>query len=125
MHDMLRTRLLRTIEGLPENQVYQVLDYIEFLQSKYAPAAGTEASSLQRFADNLEDRLRRKALNPSTLREAFQLISAADRVLSGVSNAGKKLLNELGGVEDERPAGTVSPSDPRPPAPGNGGPSSP
>lgn len=125
MHDMLRTRLLRTIEGLPENQVYQVLDYIEFLQSKYAPAAGTEASSLQRFADTLEDKLRRKALNPSTLREAFQLISAADRVLSGVSNAGKKLLNELGGVEDERPAGAASPTDPRPPAPGNGGPSSP
>ncbi|MEZ4417848.1 MAG: DUF2281 domain-containing protein [Gemmatimonadota bacterium] len=117
MHDVLRTRLLRTIESLPEDQVYQVLDYIEFLQSKYAPSGAGESSGLQRFAENLEDKLRKKALSPSTLREAFQLISAADRVLSGVSNAGKKLLNELGATEDERggeSAGALRPSDGRP-----------
>lgn len=95
MHDVLRTRLLRTIESLPEDQIYQVLDYMEFLESKYAKTGASAASGLQRFAENLEDSLRKKALNPNTLREAFQLISAADRVLSGVSNAGKKLLSEL------------------------------
>ncbi len=36
MHDVLRTRLLRKLESLPEAQVYQVLDYIEFLESKYS-----------------------------------------------------------------------------------------
>jgi hypothetical protein len=34
-------------------------------------------------------------MSPATLREAFQLISAADRVLSNVSTAGKKLMEEL------------------------------
>ncbi len=102
MHDVLRTRLLRSIESLPEDQVYQVLDYIEFLQSKYAPAEAAGATGLQGFAENLEDKLRKKALSPNTLREAFQLISAADRVLSGVSNAGKKLLGELNGLTDEQ-----------------------
>ena len=101
MHDVLRTRLLRTIESLPENQIYQVLDYIEFLQSKYAPAGAEASTGLQGFAENLEDKLRKKALSPSTLREAFQLISTADRVLSGVSNAGKKLLGELNGLTDD------------------------
>ena len=100
MHDVLRQRLLRKIESLPEEQVYQVLDYIEFLESKYARNLQVEASGLQRFAEGLEDRLRKKALSPHTLREAFQLIAAADRVLSSVSSAGRQIINELGSVAE-------------------------
>jgi hypothetical protein len=96
MHDVLRQRLLRKIESLPDEQIYQVLDFIEFLESKYAHATPVESTGLQKFAENLEDRLRRRAVSPSTIREAFQLISAADRVLSGVSSAGKQILSELG-----------------------------
>lgn len=96
MHDILRQRLLRKIESLPDDQIYQVLDFIEFLESKYAQAPAAETSGLQKFAETLEDKLRRKAVSPATIREAFQLISAADRVLSGVSSAGKHLLSELG-----------------------------
>jgi hypothetical protein len=98
MHDVLRQQLLRKIESLPDEKIYQVLDYIEFLESKYAQAPPVEASGLQKFAENLQDKLRRKALSPSTIREAFQLISAADRVLSGVSSAGRQLLSEIGEV---------------------------
>ena len=100
MHDVLRQRLLRRLESLPEAQLYQVLDYVEFLESKYADRASGEVSGLQRLAENLEDRMRKKAMNPATLREAFQVIAAADRVLSGVSSAGKQLLSELVPEED-------------------------
>jgi len=100
MHDVLRQRLLRRLESLPEAQLYQVLDYVEFLESKYGETVSAEASGLQRLAENLEDRMRKKAMNPATLREAFQVIAAADRVLAGVSNAGKQLLNELVPEED-------------------------
>jgi len=96
MHDALRQRLLRKIESLPDERVYQALDFIEFLESKYAETPSVEASGIQKFAENLEDKLRRKAVSPATIREAFQLISAADRVLSGVSSAGKQILSELG-----------------------------
>ena len=95
MHDVLRQRLMRKIESLPEEQVYQILDYIEFLESKYATDIAQEGSGLQRFAEAMEDKLRKKAMSPATLREAFQLISAADRVLSSVSSAGKQLMEEL------------------------------
>ena len=95
MHDVLRQRLIRKIESLPDEQIYQILDYIEFLESKYSTAGTIEASGLQRFAEGLEDKLRRKAVSPNTIREAFQLISAADRVLSGVSSAGRQILNDL------------------------------
>src|SRR6185503_12895130 len=101
MHEVLRQRLLRRIESLPEEQIYQVLDFIEFLESKYARDLRTEATGLQKFAEGLEDKLRKKAVSPSTIREAFQLIAAADRVLSNVSSAGKQILNELGGAAEE------------------------
>ena len=107
MHDVLRQRLLRRIESLPEDQVYQVLDYIEFLESKYVKELRAEASGLQRFAEGLEDRLRKKALSPNTLREAFQLIAAADRVLSSVSSAGRQIINELGTVPEGVGEGTA------------------
>jgi hypothetical protein len=97
MHDVLRTRLLRKLESLPEAQVYQVLDYIEFLEAKYAQADPGESTPLQSFAEKLEDQLRRRTVSPASLREAFQLISAADKVLSNVANMGKEFLGDLNG----------------------------
>jgi hypothetical protein len=113
MHDALRQRLLRKIESLPDEQVYQALDFIEFLESKYAHGPAVEASGLQRFAENLEDKLRSRAVSPATIREAFQLISAADRVLSGVSSAGKQILSELGEALEGPARGTLgTPAEP-------------
>lgn len=106
MHDVLRQRLVRKIESLPDEQIYQILDYIEFLESKYAAAEAVEASGLQKFAEGLEDKLRRKAVSPSTIREAFQVISAADRVLSGVSSAGRRVLTDLNQVLEPRDEAT-------------------
>jgi hypothetical protein len=100
MHDVLRARLLRKIESLPEEQVYQILDYIEFLESKYAKDISAEASGLQSFAEKLEDQLRKRTVSPASLREAFQLISAADRVLSNVANVGRELLGDLNGSSE-------------------------
>jgi hypothetical protein len=117
MHDVLRQRLLRTIESLPDEQAYQVLDFIEFLGSKYAQEAPVETSGLQKFAENLEDKLRRKAVSPTTIREAFQLIAAADRALSGVSAAGKQILSELGEVLEGPADSTVKASAPPPTIP--------
>jgi hypothetical protein len=113
MHDVLRQRLLRRIESLPDEQIYQVLDYIEFLEAKYASVVPVETTGLQKFAEGLEDKLRKKAVSPSTIREAFQLIAAADRVLSGVSSAGKQILADLNEAVDapQDETGRVRPPD--------------
>ena len=113
MHDVLRTRLLRKLESLPEDQVYQVLDYIEFLESKYAKESSAETTGLQSLAEKLEDQLRRRTVSPSSLREAFQLISAADKVLSNVANVGKELLGDLNGSPEGKGATAGSASNPK------------
>src|SRR5690606_24095597 len=68
---------------------------IEFLESRYGAAEPAEVSGLQKWAERLEDGLRKRTVNPSNLREAFQLISAADRVLGSVAEAGREILGEL------------------------------
>jgi hypothetical protein len=110
MHDVLRTRLLRKLESLPEDQVYQILDYIEFLESKYAPDLSSETTGLQSFAEKMEDQLRRRTVSPASLREAFQLISAADKVLSNVANMGRELLGDLNGSTEGKGTKSGPPS---------------
>jgi len=120
MHDVLRDRVLRKLESLPDDQLYQVLDYIEFLESRYGdPDLKREATGLQRFAERLEDGLRRRTVSPSTIREAFQLISAADRVLSGVSSAGRQLVDELNRDGEPEAAGSGEGSGSRAPGAGD------
>lgn len=118
MDDVLRQRLIRKIESLPEEQVFQVMDFIEFLDTKYG-GMPTEASGLQKLGEGLQDRMRKKAMNPATIREAFQIISTADKVLQSVSNAGKRLMDELtqpidGSEEEGAQEGDVVDPNPSP-----------
>ena len=114
MHDVLRNRILRKLESLPENQLYQIVDYIEFLESKYAHDLASETSGLQSFAEKLEDQLRRRTVSPASLREAFQLISAADKVLSNVANVGKEILGDLNGSGEGKSGKPKPPPDREP-----------
>lgn len=118
MHDALRRRVLRRLETLPEPQLYQVLDYIEFLESRYNRGPVPDATGLQKLAERLEDGLRKRTVNPSNLREAFQLISAADRVLSSVSEAGREILAELQTPTEQGPDEQASGEGPPPPGEG-------
>jgi hypothetical protein len=124
MHEAMRKRILRRMETLPEAQLYQILDYIEFLESRYNRGVPEETTALQKLAEKLEDGLRKGKVNPANVREAFQLIATADRVLSSVSAAGKQLLDELQGAEgaEERGGGRPRASgEPRAPGGSGGG----
>src|ERR1051325_6147089 len=57
MNDILRDRLLRKLDTLPDEKAYQVLDYVEFLESKYAERQAG-APAFQRAAETLEGTLR-------------------------------------------------------------------
>jgi hypothetical protein len=94
MHDILRERLSRQIEALPEQQLYQVLDYIEFLTSKYArESVRPPASAFQRFGERLEDKLRINRVGFDVIRGTLNVVGAADRVVSGLAEAGRSILD--------------------------------
>lgn len=107
MHDILRDRLYRKLEELPEPQLYQVLDYIEFLESKYAPGQVREPDALTKFAERFEDSMRLRSVAPKVIFGAVGLMGTARKVVRGVSDAGKDLLGALEGEsQPPKPAGT-------------------
>lgn len=97
MHDILRDRILRRLEALPEQRLYQVLDYIEFVESKYAERQAPPPNVLQRFAEGVEDTLRAGNLSASTVAEAMGFMSKAMNVLSGVAAAGASVASDIVG----------------------------
>jgi hypothetical protein len=92
MHDVLRDRILRKLEVLPESQVYQVLDYIEFLEARYAQARAAKPDALQRFAERLEDSMRMRSVAPKVISGTVGIVGTARRVLQGVADAGREIL---------------------------------
>jgi hypothetical protein len=103
MHDVLRDRLSRKLDVLPEPQLYQVLDYIEFLESKYAPGRSMPPSALQKFAERLEDGMRLRNVAPKVITGTVGLMGTARRVFTGVSDAGRDLLTSIDKATQPRP----------------------
>lgn len=107
MHDLLRARLLRHIESLPEAQVYQALDFVEFLSSKYARDSLREPGVFQKFSEMLEDKMRGQGLAFGTIKGTLGVMGAAGRVVSGITEAGRTVIREVESAitpEDEPPA---------------------
>ena len=98
MHDLLRARLIRHIEALPEAQVYQALDYVEFLSSKYAREGLREPGVFQKFTDMLEDKMRGQGLAFGTIKGTLGVMGAAGRVVSGITEAGRTVIREVESV---------------------------
>ncbi len=95
MNEFLRDRILRRMETLSDERMYQVLDYIEFLESKYAEQKAAPPNVFQRFAEGVEDTMRAGKLSASTVAETMSLMSKAMGVLNGVAAAGKSVASEV------------------------------
>jgi hypothetical protein len=85
MNPYVRDRINRRLDALSDERLYQVLDYIEFLETKYAEKAAPPASVLQRFVDGVEDSLRAGGVAAGTVAETMGLLSKAVGVLGGVA----------------------------------------
>src|SRR5690606_37079957 len=95
MNDVLRDRIRRNLEALPEDRLYQVLDYIEFLNSKYARQPVRQGSPFQRFGEKLEDRMRLNRIGYDAIRNTLGVVGTADRMVSGLTEAGKSIIREV------------------------------
>jgi hypothetical protein len=112
MHESLRARLLRNLEALPDEQVYQVLDYVEFLGSKYnRSAAGPGA--FQRFSDRLEDKMRLQGLGWGAIKGTMTVMGTATRVVTGITEAGRTVFREV----EQVVLGPAEPENGAPPPP--------
>lgn len=122
MNEFLRKRIERKLDALPDERVYLVLDYLEFLESKYGSRAPQAASPFQRLAETVEDTLRAGRVSASAIKGTMDVMSAAGRIMSGLAAAGKAVVDQVAGggaepssapaepppSEGEKPEGTRS-----------------
>ena len=107
MNTFLRDRILRKLESLSDERLYQVLDYVEFLESKYAERQTPQAGIFTRFAETVEDQLRAGRVSASAISQTMNLMNQAMGVLNGVAAAGKSVASDIVSAarSPERPTG--------------------
>lgn len=106
MNDVIRERLLRKLETLPDEKAYMVLDYIEFLESKYGTRSAG-APAFQKVADSLEDTMRAGRVPLNVIRGTMDVVSKAGRFMEGLAAAGRAAVEEVqrkGEASAPRPA---------------------
>jgi hypothetical protein len=112
MNELLRERIDRKLDALSDERLYQVLDYVEFLTSKYAERQAVAPGIFQRFAETVEDGLRAGRISTATIGETMNLMNRAMGVLSGVAAAGKSVATDLASGVSGQPQQT-RPSKPQ------------
>src|SRR2546428_10406387 len=112
---------------MPDEQAYQVLDYIEFLESKYSQRAAG-APAFQKVAETLEDTMRAGRVPVSIIKGTMDAVGKAGKFLERFAPAGQGAGGEgaeAGGGEQseaaqgegKRPPAAPLPTGPSPPPP--------
>jgi hypothetical protein len=95
MNDHLRDRILRKLETLSDERGYQVLDYVEFLESRYAERQSPNAGAFTRFTEAIEDKLRAGKVSASAIAETVGFMNRAASVLNNAVESGKTMATDL------------------------------
>src|SRR4026207_1691912 len=92
MNEALKDRISRRLEGLADERGYQILDYIEFLDSKY----GNRAASgfFTRLTETAEDTMRAVGLPIRAVSGTMGIMESAGKVMKGVAAAAKAVVDE-------------------------------
>jgi hypothetical protein len=98
MNEFLWKRIERKLAVLPDDRVYQVLDYVEFLESRYATAEAASASPFQKLAEKVEDTLRAGRVPVTAIKSTMDAMSAASRLMGGIAAAGKAVVEDFAGA---------------------------
>jgi len=125
MNEFLWKRIERKLAALPDERVYQVLDYVEFLASRYATAEPASASPFQKLAEKVEDTLRAGRVPVSAIKSTMDAMSAASRLMGGIAAAGKAVVEEVAGAagvgqKPSQPPSGETKDAPQPPTAGGG-----
>ena len=112
----LRDRLLAKFESLSDERAFQVLDYVEFLESKYSrlEAPPGAAGLLVKLQETVEEGLRAGKVSATSVAETLGFMQKAVGVLSGVAAAGQSVASDLAGAATRaaRAASGETPSQP-------------
>ena len=102
MDDLLKQRIARLLETLDDEKAYQVLDYAEFLTSKYA--ARSEPQGLfARITSTVENTMRAGKLPVQAITGTMSVMDSAAKVMKGLAAAGQAVVEEAVKAAEDRP----------------------
>ncbi len=91
MNDLLKQRILRALDTLSDERAYEVLDYAEFLASKYAERARS-GGLLAKLTETVEDTMRAGKLPIQAISGTMGLMDSATKVMKGLAAAGQAVV---------------------------------
>jgi hypothetical protein len=95
MNEHLRERIIRRLDALSDEKGYQILDYVEFLESKYGQRQNPQGNAFTRFTEAVEDRLRAGKVSAAAISETMGLLNRAANILNGAVAAGRSVANDI------------------------------
>ena len=93
MNDLLKQRIQRSLETLDDEQGYQILDYMEFLESKYA-SRSNPSGLFAKITDTVEDTMRAGKFPLQAISGTMGLMDSAGKVMKGLADAGQVVVDE-------------------------------
>lgn len=93
MNENLKQRILRRLDPLSDERGYQILDYVEFLESKYAERAAP-TNVFARMTETVEDVLRAGKLPVKAVSGTMGVMDSASKLMKGVAAAAQSVVDE-------------------------------
>ena len=93
MNEQLKQRILRRLETLADERGYQILDYVEFLESKYAQRA-SPTNIFAKISEGIEDTMRAARIPIKAISGTAGLVDSAGKVMKGVAAAAQSVVDE-------------------------------
>ena len=93
MNEQLKQRILRRLEALADERGYQILDYVEFLESKYAQRS-TPTNIFAKISEGIEDTMRAARIPIKAVSATTGLVDSAGKVMKGVAAAAQSVVDE-------------------------------
>ena len=103
MNESLLQRIQRKLESLSDERGYQILDYVEFLEGKFAERA-TPTGIFAKFTETVEDTMRAGKLPIQAISGTMGVMDSAAKVMKGFAAAGKTVVDEAMRASEGQPA---------------------
>ena len=93
MNDLLKQRIIRLLDAASDERGYQILDFVEFLDSKYAERSQPDGF-LSRISATVENTMRAGKLPMQAITGTMGLMDTAAKVMKGLAAAGQAVVDE-------------------------------
>jgi hypothetical protein len=102
MNDLLQQRIIRLLDAASDERGYQILDFVEFLDSKYAERSQPDGL-LSKITATVENTMRAGKLPIQAITGTMGLMDSAAKVMKGLAAAGQAVVEEAVKAVEDRP----------------------